>query len=128
MSDADNLTAAFAAADAGDPTQLVNLYADDMTWAGFTTDGTQRVFSKGEFLEAFGILAKLDESRNEVTRTETTPEGVVIAWIQAYRRLGEDVLDFTLVMTHQFVDGKVSRGADVCPPSFAQFWRRTGLA
>lgn len=87
MSDADTLTAAFAAADAGDPTQLVDLYADDMTWAGFTTDGTQRVFSKGEFLEAFGILAELDESRNEVTRTETTPEGVVIAWIQAYRRL-----------------------------------------
>ena len=128
MSNAENLAAAFAAADSGDPTLLVNLYADDMTWAGFTTDGTQRVYTKGEFLEGFGILAKLDEARNEVVRTDETPEGVVIAWIRAYRRLGDDVLDFTLVMTHQFVDGKVTRGTDVCPPSFAEFWHRTGLA
>lgn len=128
MSDADALTAAFAAADAGDPTPLVNLYSDDMTWAGFTTDGTQRVYTKGEFLEAFGILAKLDEARNEVVRTDVTPEGVVTAWVRAYRRLGDEALDFTMVMAHQFVDGKVTRGADVCPPSFAEFWRRTGLA
>jgi ketosteroid isomerase-like protein len=124
---AEALTAAFAAADAGDPTLLVGLYADDMTWAGFTLDGTQRVYSKGEFLEAFGILAKLDEARNEVVRTEETDEGLVVAYVRAYRRLGEEVLDFTMVMTHQFVDGKVARGTDICPPSFAEYWARTGL-
>jgi ketosteroid isomerase-like protein len=128
VSNAEALKAAFAAADQGDPTLLVNLYADDMTWAGFTTAGTQHVYSKGEFLEAFGILAKLDEAKNEVVRTDETPEGIVTAWIRAYRRLGDEVLDFTLVMTHQFVDGKVTRGADMCPPSFAEFWAKTGLA
>lgn len=128
MSNAENLTAAFAAADKGDASLLVDLYADDMTWAGFQADGTQTVFTKGSFLEAFGILAKLDEARNEVVRTEETPEGLVIAWIQAYRRKGDDVLDFTLVMVHQFVDGKVTRGADVCPPSFGEYWKRLGLA
>ena len=61
MSNAENLTAAFAAADKGDASLLVDLYADDMTWAGFQADGTQTVFTKGSFLEAFGILAKLDE-------------------------------------------------------------------
>jgi ketosteroid isomerase-like protein len=127
QSDADALTAAFAAADAGDAGPLVGLYADDMTWAGFTLDGTQRVYTKGEFLEAFGILAKLDEARNEVVRTETTDEGLVVAFVRAYRRLGDEVLDFTMVMTHQFVDGTVRRGSDVCPPAFAEFWARTGL-
>ncbi|MEU7811298.1 hypothetical protein [Pseudonocardia sp. NPDC049154] len=127
MSHADNLKAAFAAADAGDPTLLVGLYADDMTWAGFTLDGTQRIYTKGEFLEAFGILAKLDEARNEVVRTDETDEGLVTAWVRAYRRLGDDVLDFTMVMTHQFVDGKVTRGTDICPPAFAEYWERTGL-
>jgi ketosteroid isomerase-like protein len=127
MSHADNLKAAFAAADAGDPTLLVGLYADDMTWAGFTLDGTQRIYTKGEFLEAFGILAKLDEARNEVVRTDETDEGLVTAWVRAYRRLGDDVLDFTMVMTHQFVDGKVTRGTDICPTAFAEYWERTGL-
>jgi ketosteroid isomerase-like protein len=128
QSNADALTAAFAAADKGDAGLLVGLYADDMTWAGFTLDGTQRVYTKGEFLEAFGILAKLDEARNEVVRTEETDEGIVVAYLRAYRRLGDDVLDFTMVMTHQFVDGKVVRGTDICPPSFAEYWARTGLS
>jgi ketosteroid isomerase-like protein len=126
-SDADALTAAFAAADRGDAGPLVGLYAEDMTWAGFTLDGTQRVYTKGEFLEAFAILAKLDEARNEVVRTERTDEGLVVAYVRAYRRLGDDVLDFTMVMAHQFVDGKVTRGADMCPPAFAEYWARTGL-
>jgi len=128
QSNADALTAAFAAADAGDPTLLVGLYRDDMTWAGFTLEGTQRIYSKGEFLEAFGVLAKLDEARNEVVRTDETDEGVVIAHVRAFRRLSDDVLDFTIVMTHQFVDGQVVRGADMCPPAFAEFWAKTGLA
>ena len=63
---AEALKKAFAAADQGDPVPLVELYDDNMTWAGFTLDGTQRLYTKGEFLEAFGVLAKLDESRNEV--------------------------------------------------------------
>ena len=105
----------------------MNLYAEDMTWAGFTLDGTQRIYTTGEFLEAFGILAKLDEARNEVVRTDETDEGLVTAWVRVYRRLGEDVLDFTMVQTRQFVDGRVTRGTDVCPPSFARFWTRTGL-
>ncbi|WP_433502550.1 nuclear transport factor 2 family protein [Pseudonocardia halophobica] len=128
MSNADNLTEAFAAADKGDASLLVDLYADDMTWAGFKADGTQTVYTKASFLEGFGILAHLDEARNEVVRTEETPEGLVIAWIRAYRRKGDDVLDFTLVMVHQFVDGKVTRGADVAPPSFGEYWTRLGLA
>ncbi|MCE3551442.1 nuclear transport factor 2 family protein [Pseudonocardia sp. RS11V-5] len=128
MSDADNLVEAFAAADKGDPTLLVNLYADDMTWAGFKADGTQTVYTKASFLEGFGILAHLDEAKNEVVRTETTPEGVVIAWVRALRRKGDDVLDFTLIMVHQFVDGKVTRGADVAPPSFGEYWTKLGLA
>ncbi|MBN9113027.1 MAG: hypothetical protein J0I34_30105 [Pseudonocardia sp.] len=54
MSDTDNLTEAFAAADKGDASLLVGLYADDMTWAGFEPDGTQTVYTKGSFLEGFG--------------------------------------------------------------------------
>jgi ketosteroid isomerase-like protein len=128
QSNADALTAAFAAADAGDPSLLVGLYRDDMTWAGFALDGTQRIYTKGQFLEAFGILAKLDEARNEVVKVDETDEGLVVAHLRAYRRLGSEVLDFVMVMTHQFVDGQVVRGADMCPPSFADFWKRTGLA
>ncbi len=127
-SNADALTAAFAAADKGDATLLVNLYADHMTWAGLTLDGPQRVYTKPEFLAAFGILAELDESANEVVRTDETDEGLVTAWVRAYRKLGSESLDITMVMTHQFVDGKVTRGADVCPPSFARFWATTGLS
>ncbi|HEY1135071.1 MAG TPA: hypothetical protein VGE77_10875 [Nocardioides sp.] len=126
--DIDALKSAFAAADAGDPVPLVSLYADDMTWAGFTIAGTQTVYTKGEFLEAFGILAKLDESRNEVVDASATAEGVVTATVRAYRRLGEDVFDADLVFVHRFVDGKVTHGADVVPASVEAFWARTGLA
>lgn len=128
MSDAEALTAAFAAADKGDAAPLVTLLHDDSTWSGFTLTGTQQVYTKNEFLEAFGVLGKLDEFANEVTRTETTPEGIVIAWIRIYRKLGDKVLDVTMVTTHQFVDGKIVRSTDVCPPEFATYWRETGLA
>lgn len=128
MSDAEALTAAFAAADKGDAAPLVTLLHDDSTWAGFTLEGTQQVYSKNEFLQAFGVLGKLDEFANEVTRTETTPEGIVIAWIRIYRKLGDKVLDVTMVSTHQFVDGTIVRSTDTCPPAFAEYWRETGLA
>ncbi|MDN5913621.1 MAG: nuclear transport factor 2 family protein [Pseudonocardia sp.] len=126
--DAENLTAAFAAADKGDADPLVELFHDDMTWAGFALDGTQKVYSKGEFLEAFGVLAKVDEFANEVVRTETTPEGVVIAWVRIYRKLGEHVIDVTMITTHQFVDGRAVRSTDTCPPEFAEFWKTVGLS
>lgn len=127
QSNAEALTAAFAAADTGDASLLVGLYDDDMTWAGFTLEGTLRLYTKGEFLEAFGILAKLDEARNEVVDTVETDEGLVVAHVRILRRLGDEVLDTVMVMTHQFVDGRVTRGSDICPPSFAEFWKRTGL-
>lgn len=121
QSDADSLAAAFAAADAGDPVPLVSLFRDDMTWAGFTLKGTQTVYSKNEFLEAFGVLAKLDESKNEVVSAQETDEGIVTANIRAYRRLGTEVLDIQMVMTFRFVDGLVTHGADIVPPSFEAF-------
>ncbi|MFT4126465.1 MAG: nuclear transport factor 2 family protein [Gordonia sp. (in: high G+C Gram-positive bacteria)] len=124
---AQALQDAFAAADAGDPTALVNLYDDTMTWAGFTPEGTQRVYTKAEFLEAFGILAKLDESRNEVVRYEVLGDELVTANIRAYRRLADRELDITMVMTHRFVDGKVTRGTDMVPSSFERFWAETGI-
>lgn len=122
------LKAAFQAADAGDPVPLVSLYHDDLTWAGFTLEGTQRVYSKAEFLEAFGVLAKLDESKNEVLSAEETPEGIVTATLRLYRRLGDEALDVQGVFTHRFVDGKVTHGSDIVPPQFEQFWARTGLS
>ncbi|PPJ14416.1 hypothetical protein C5E51_02760 [Nocardia nova] len=128
MQNAEALKAAFAAADNGDPVPLVDLYDDAMTWAGFTTAGTQRLYSKAEFLEAFGILAKLDESRNEVVDVEVVGDEIVVANVRAYRRLGDSELDITMVMTHRFVDGKVTHGTDIVPSSFERFWAATGLA
>ncbi|MGW5518870.1 nuclear transport factor 2 family protein [Nocardia africana] len=128
IQNAEALKAAFAAADNGDPVPLVNLYDDAMTWAGFTLEGTQRLYSKAEFLEAFGILAKLDESRNEVVDVEVVGDELVVANVRAYRRLGDNELDITMVMTHRFVDGKVTHGTDVVPSSFERFWAATGLA
>ncbi|MBM7369003.1 nuclear transport factor 2 family protein [Gordonia hydrophobica] len=125
---ADALKAAFAAADAGDPGPLVALYSDDMTWAGFTLDGSLRLYSKGEFLEAFGVLAKLDESRNEVVDCEVIDDELVVAKVRAYRRLGSEELDITMVMTHRFVDGVVTRGGDLVPSSFEKFWATVGIA
>lgn len=125
---AQALKDAFAAADAGDPMPLVDLYDDSMTWAGFTLDGTQRVYTKAEFLEAFGVLAKLDESRNEVVSYEVVGDELVTANVRAYRRLGETELDITMVMTHRFVDGKVTRGTDIVPSSFELFWAETGIS
>ncbi|MFC8042861.1 nuclear transport factor 2 family protein [Nocardia sp. NPDC057353] len=125
---AEALRAAFAAADAGDPTLLVALYDDDMTWAGFTLDGTQRLYTKGEFLEAFGVLAKLDEARNEVLEVKVVGDELVVADVRAYRRLGDTELDITMVMTHRFVDGRVTHGTDIVPSSFERFWATTGLA
>ena len=90
QSNADALKAAFAAADAGDPTLLVALYDDDMTWAGFTVEGTQRVYTKGEFLEAFGILAKLDEARNVVGAVDIVGDEIVKS--DALREAAESVL------------------------------------
>ncbi|MBY8857235.1 nuclear transport factor 2 family protein [Nocardia sp. CA2R105] len=127
IQNAEALKAAFAAADKGDPVPLVNLYDDEMIWAGFTLDGTQRLYTKAEFLEAFGILAKLDESRNEVTDVSVIGDEIVVADVRAYRRLGEHELDITMVMTHRFVDGKVTHGADIVPSSFERFWAATGL-
>ena len=128
QSNADALKAAFAAADAGDPTLLVALYDDDRTWAGFTVEGTQRVYTKGEFLEAFGILAKLDEARNVVGAVDIVGDEIVTANIDIYRRLGDQVLDTTMVMVHRFVDGKVTRGADLVPSSFEKFWSAIGIS
>ncbi|MEJ2867771.1 hypothetical protein WCD74_08350 [Actinomycetospora sp. OC33-EN08] len=128
MSNAQALTDAFAAADRGDAGPLLALLDDSMTWAGFTLDGTQAVYSKEEFLGAFGVLAKLDESRNEVTWTDETPEGLVVAYVQIYRRLGDDVLDVTMVTSFQFVDGRILRATDLCPPSFAQYWAKLGIS
>lgn len=124
---AETLSAAFAAADAGDPVPLVQLFDDRMTWAGFTFAGTQTVYSKDEFLAAFGILAKLDESKNEVLSAQETEDGLVTALLRAYRRLGDDELDIQMVMTFRFVDGRITRGTDMVPPSFEAFWERTGL-
>ncbi|UPW09487.1 nuclear transport factor 2 family protein [Gordonia terrae] len=124
---ADALKNAFAAADAGDPGPLVALYDDTMTWAGFTLEGTQRLYTKGEFLEAFGVLATLDESRNEVLATEVHGDELVTANVRAYRRLGDHELDITMVMTHRFVDGKVTHGTDVVPSSFEKFWADAGI-
>ncbi len=124
---ADALKSAFAAADAGDPVPLVTLYDDAMTWAGFTLEGTQRLYTKAEFLEAFGVLAKLDESRNEVVDVDVVDDELVTAKVRAYRRLGDDELEITMVMAHRFVDGKVTHGADVVPSSFERFWAKTGI-
>jgi len=33
-----------------------------------------------------------------------------------------------MVMTFRFVDGRITRGTDMVPPSFEAFWERTGLA
>lgn len=125
---AQALKQAFAAADAGDTLPLVDLYDDTMTWAGFTLEGTQRIYTKAEFLEAFGVLAKLDESRNEVLSCEVLGDELVTANIRAYRRLGEQELDVRMVMTHRFVNGKVTRGTDIVPSSFEQFWAATGIS
>lgn len=125
---ADALTKAFAAADQGDPTPLLDLYDDTMTWAGFTFDGTQRVYTKAEFLEGLGVLAKLDASANEVVSCDVIDDELVVAKIRAYRKLGEHELDITMVMGHRFVDGKVVRGNDLVPSSFEAFWSATGLA
>ncbi|MFF0815130.1 nuclear transport factor 2 family protein [Rhodococcus sp. NPDC003318] len=125
---AQALLAAFAAAEEGNPVPLVELYSDDMTWAGFTLDGTLRLYTKAEFLEAFGVLAKLDESRNEVTDTEVVGDDLVVAKIRAYRRLGDLELDTVMVMTHRFTDGKVTRGTDMCSATFEEFWAKTGLS
>ncbi|MBD0021708.1 nuclear transport factor 2 family protein [Gordonia pseudamarae] len=124
---ADALTKAFAAADTGDASLLVSLYADDMTWAGFTVDGTVRLYTKGEFLEAFGVLAKLDESRNEVIGCAVVGDEIVTANVRIYRRLGGVELDTTMVMVHRFIDGQVTFGNDMVPSSFEQFWAAAGI-
>lgn len=124
---AEALKTAFAAADEGNAGPLVELYSDDMTWAGFTLEGTQRLYTKGEFLEAFGVLAKLDESRNEVISVDVVSDEIVSANIRVYRRLGDRELDVVMVMTHRFVDGKVVNGTDIVPSSFEKFWADTGL-
>jgi ketosteroid isomerase-like protein len=128
MSNADALRAAFAAADTGDAAPLLALLDDSMTWAGFTLEGTQSVYTKEEFLGAFGVLAKLDESSNEVVWTDETKEGLVVAYVRAYRRLGEKVLDFTMVTSYQFVDGTVRRATDMCPPEFGRYWADLGFS
>lgn len=125
---ADALTQAFAAADKGDAGPLLALYDDSMTWAGFSFDGSQRVYTKAEFLEGLGALAKLDASANEVLSCDVIGDEIVIAKIRAYRKLGEHELDITMVMSHRFVDGKVVRGGDMVPSSFEAFWAATGLA
>lgn len=119
---------AFAAADAGDAGPLVALYDDNLSWAGFTLEGTQTVYTKQSFLDAFGVLAKLDESANEVLEATETPEGIVTATLRLYRRLGDKSLDVQGVFTHRFVDGKVTHGSDVVPPEFERFWAETGIS
>lgn len=128
MSNIDTLKNAFAEADKGNAGPLVEMYDDNMTWAGFTTAGALRLYTKAEFLGAFGILAEIDESKNEVVEAFETPEGLVVATLRAYRRKGDDVLDFQMVMTHRFVDGKVTHGTDMVPAAFEEFWERHGLA
>ena len=127
-SNAAALKAAFAAADEGNPVPLVELYSDEMTWAGVTLEGTLRLYTKAEVLEAFGVLAKLDESRNEVVSVDVVGDDLVTANVRAYRRLGELELDTTIVMTHRFEDGKVTRGTDMCSATFEEFWAKTGLS
>lgn len=127
MSNAEALSAAFAAADQGDAGPLLVLLDDSMTWAGFTLEGTQAVYTKEEFLGAFGVLAKLDESANEVVWTDETAEGLVVAYVRAYRRLGDKVLDFTMVATFQFVDGTIRHATDMCPPAFGEYWSELGF-
>ncbi|WP_110205177.1 nuclear transport factor 2 family protein [Nocardioides daejeonensis] len=124
----ESLKNAFSAADAGDAGPLVALYDDNLSWAGFTLEGTQTVYTKASFLEAFGVLAKLDESANQVLDATETPEGIVTATLRLYRRLGEKELDVQGVFTHRFVDGKVTHGSDVVPAEFDRFWAETGLA
>lgn len=124
---ADALKAAFAAADAGHAGPLLAIYADDMTWAGFALDGTLRLYTKAEFLEAFGVLARLDESSNEVVECDVIGDELVVAKVRAYRRLGPEELDIEMVMTHRFVDGQVTHGGDMVPSSFEKFWPSVGI-
>ncbi|MBY4575688.1 hypothetical protein ACN94_19230 [Gordonia paraffinivorans] len=125
---AEALTRAFASADAGDPGPLLALYDDQMTWAGFAFDGSQRVYTKDEFLAGLGVLSQLDASANEVVATASYGDEIVVATIRAYRRLGDHELDIEMIMAHRFIDGRVVRGADMVPSSFEAFWNATGLA
>src|SRR3546814_14931516 len=86
-SNIDALKNAFAAADAGDAGPLVALYDDNLSWAGFTLEATQTVYTKGSFLEAFGVLANLDESATEVLEATETPQGIVTAALWLYRSI-----------------------------------------
>lgn len=118
---------AFAAAGKGDAGPLVNLYSDDFVWAGWNLQGGQQIYTKDEFLAALGVLAKMDEAATEVVGTETVSDDIVIAKVRAYRKLGDHVLDTTIVMVHRFTGGRVTGGADVCPAAFDEFWAATGI-
>lgn len=70
---AEALKAAFAAADEGNPVPLVELYSDEMTWAGFTLEGTLRLYTKAEFLEP---SASWPSSTNPATRSSPSTSSV----------------------------------------------------
>lgn len=121
------LREAFDAAGKGDATKLVDLYSDDFVWAGWNLEGGQQIYTKNEFLAALGVLANMDEAATDIIDTETVAEDIVIAKVRAYRKLGDTVLDTTIVMVHRFTNGKVTGGADVCPAVFENFWKTVGI-
>jgi predicted restriction endonuclease len=95
-----------------------------------------RLYTKADFLKAFGVLAKLDESRNEVVSVDVVGDDLVTANVRAYRRLGELELDTTIVMTHRlsihtshnprdesvraFLFDQYSGRCQICHSTFAQ--------
>jgi ketosteroid isomerase-like protein len=122
MSNYANLKSAIAQQEAGDPSGLMALFADDFTWAGWNLDGRQQVYSKPEFFEALGILGILDEHREKVVNIWPIGDDIVATEVAAFRRKGDHVFDGKMLAFYRFTDGKITHAGDACPPSFETFW------
>lgn len=118
---------AFEEAEAGDPTKLVDLFAEDFQVAAWDLKGGQRLLNKGEYLQAMGIVLKLDECKTSVVDARMIGEDIVAATCRCYRRLGENETTTDILIAFRFTDGKVTRSAEVCSIAFEKFWAGTGI-
>lgn len=119
---------AYEAAAAGDFHVMLDLWHDDITICTWTLHGgNQRILTKSDALNAFGVVAKLDAVRDEVVQAIPIGEDIVSTVNKIHRKFGDEELTTEIGVLFRFKDGKIYRMSEVCPQDFEEFWDATGL-
>lgn len=99
------ITEAYDAAAGGDPSKLLGLWHDDITISTWTLHGgDQRILTKEDAFAAFGVVAKLSASTDEVKQAIPVGDDIVITVNEVHRKYEDHELNTEIGCMFRFKD------------------------